>query len=548
MRKPLVTLCLVAALPALAVTKEIGPSANLAMELAALNPGDELMLQGGTYTLGTSQLAISRSGTAAMPIIIRGKTGERAHITRPNQNQNIADISGRYLVFRDLEFSGGSAGLRFLSSASFITIERCNVHDTGDVAIRANDSGGTYDGFRILRNEVHHTNDTGEAMYLGCNSNACRFANGLIEGNWVHHTNGASVVQGDGIELKEGSYNNVIRDNVIHDTKYPCLTLYSAAANASTPNVVERNVLWRCGDHGIQVSQDAVIRNNIILGAVNDGISVQPHAQVTGGTGDVRVVNNTVLDVNGAGIAVRGAMAPVLVANNAVYVQSGAALFVNSSGTNVTFSNNVGVGSGMLAAGNLANDFVSANYANMPPNDVFPKAGSALIGAGLASAAPVDDFNGTARTMPTTVGAYQAAGTNPGWTLVAGFKPGSGGAGGGSAGGGSAGGGSAGGGSTGGGSTGGGSTGGGSAGGVSAGGGSAAGGSAGGGPAAGGSAGGDSAGGGSAGGAAGGDAAIAGGAAGGGAMPSAMGCSCQSSWAGWPLAAAVTVLRLRRRR
>ncbi|MBL8924464.1 MAG: right-handed parallel beta-helix repeat-containing protein [Myxococcaceae bacterium] len=472
------TVWLLSSLSALAQPREIGPTANLSQELAALTPGDELVLRGGTYTLGTSQLAINRSGTAALPIVIRGKTGERAHITRPNQNQNIADISGRYLVFRDLEFSGGSAGLRFLSNASFITIEGCNVHDTGDVAIRANDSGGTYDGFRILRNEVHHTNDTGEAMYLGCNSNACRFANGVIEGNWVHHTNGTSVLQGDGIELKEGSYNNVIRDNVIHDTKYPCLTLYSAAANASTPNVVERNVLWRCGDHGIQVSQDALIRNNIILGAVNDGISVQSHAQVSGGSGDVRIVNNTVLDVNGAGIAVRGAMAPVLVANNAVYVQSGAALFVNSSGTNVTFSNNVGVGSGMLGAGNLANDFVSASYANLPPNDVFPKTGSALIGAGLASAAPPDDFNGTARSTPTTVGAYQFAAANPGWTVVAGFK---GTMGGGSAGGGSAGGGSAGGGSAGGGSAGGGSAGGGSAGEGSAGGGSAGGGSAGGG-------------------------------------------------------------------
>lgn len=39
----------------------------------------------------------------------------------------------------------------------------------------------------------------------------------------IHHINGASVSQGDGIELKEGCYNNVIRDNVFHHTDYPCL-------------------------------------------------------------------------------------------------------------------------------------------------------------------------------------------------------------------------------------------------------------------------------------------------------------------------------------
>jgi hypothetical protein len=30
----------------------------------------------------------------------------------------------------------------------------------------------------------------------------------LIEGNYIHHTNSADVEQGDGIEIKEGSYGN----------------------------------------------------------------------------------------------------------------------------------------------------------------------------------------------------------------------------------------------------------------------------------------------------------------------------------------------------
>lgn len=63
--------------PVVAATREIGPTANLSTEISTLNPGDELVLQGGMYTLGTSQLRIDRSGTATMPIIIRSKTGER---------------------------------------------------------------------------------------------------------------------------------------------------------------------------------------------------------------------------------------------------------------------------------------------------------------------------------------------------------------------------------------------------------------------------------------------------------------------------------------
>ncbi len=413
---------------AFAASKEIGPGADVEAEIALLNPGDELVLRGGMYTLPAGRFGINKNGTQALPIVIRSKAGETAHIHRPDAAENLVDITGTYLVFRNLEFSGGSAGLRF-ETASFITIEGCNIHDTGDVAIRANDTG-LYDGFKILRNNVHHTNDTGEAMYLGCNAAGCRFANGLIEGNWVHHTNGATVIQGDGIEIKEGGYNNVIRDNVIHDTKYPCITLYSAAANSATPNVVERNVMWRCGDHGIQVTKDARIRNNIILSAGSDGIALQPNMQVTGGPGNVQVVNNTVLDSDGDALSVRGAAGTVSVANNALYSSTGAAIFTNGSTATVTFSNNVGTGGGpMLGAGNLTADFVTANFGGQVPNDVFPKMNGALVGSGSATLLPTDDFNGTPRMGVADVGAYKFAAMNPGWALASGFKGGTGGSG-----------------------------------------------------------------------------------------------------------------------
>ncbi|MBL8953273.1 MAG: right-handed parallel beta-helix repeat-containing protein [Myxococcaceae bacterium] len=504
---------------ALTATKEIGPGMDVEAEVALLNPGDELVLRGGLYTLPAGRFGINKTATQAMPIVIRSKDGETAHIRRPNQAENLVDITGRYLVFRNLEFSGGSAGLRF-ENASFITIEGCNIHDTGDVAIRANDNGVTYDGFRILRNNVHHTNDTGEAMYLGCNANACRFANGLIEGNWVHDTNGATVVQGDGIEIKEGGYNNVIRDNVIHDTKYPCITLYSAVGNAGTPNIVERNVMWRCGNHGVQVTQDARIRNNIILSAVDDGIALQTHAQVTGGTGNVQVINNTVLDSNGDALSIRGATGTITVANNALYSSTGAAIFTNGSTATVTFSNNVGAGGGpMLGAGNLANDFVMANFGGVVPNNVFPKAGGALVDAGTVALVPADDFNGTARLGVADVGAYKFAASNPGWALAAGFK---GGAGGGS---GAAGG----------------------SGGAAGGSGSAAGGSGatagGAGAAAGGS--GSTAGGGS-GSTAGGSGSTAGGSSGGGAATEPSGCGCSGGLGALPLLALALFCRRRR--
>jgi hypothetical protein len=425
---------------------EVGPDDDLEAAINALAPGDELVLQGGTYEL-SERFAMSVSGTEAEPIVIRAKQGEQPHVHRAGADENVIDVDqAEYVTLRGIEFSGGSAGIR-ISAARFFTIEACEIHDTGDVALRANDTGVVYESLRFLRNHIHHTNNTGEGMYLGCNENGCQFANGLIEGNYIHDTNQASVEQGDGIELKEGSYNNVVRDNVIHDTNYPCILTYSAAGNGP-PNVIERNLLYNCGDHAIQSAADAVIRNNVILGARSDGIAMQPHQ--SGSPANLVVVHNTVLDADGSALSVRGATGSVVIANNALYTSGATALFVDGPLDRITVLGNVIQGglngpSAGTAEGDLAADFVAADFSGAPPNDVFPAPGSALIGAGAAAHVAEDDFNASAREGVADVGAYRfdAAG-NPGWPLGPGFKteapmPGSGAGGSGGAAGGAAG-------------------------------------------------------------------------------------------------------------
>ncbi|HJL24352.1 MAG TPA: right-handed parallel beta-helix repeat-containing protein, partial [Polyangiaceae bacterium LLY-WYZ-15_(1-7)] len=216
---------------------ELGPGDDVEGALNALAPGDEVVLADGTYTL-TSRFSFSAAGTAAEPILIRAAEGARPHFERPAADQNIWDIEeARHLTLRGLTFSGGSAGLR-VSAASDFTIEGCEIFDTADVALRMNDGGTTYERISILRNHIHDTGGTGEGMYLGCNRDGCRIAGGLIAENHVHHTNAGDVSQGDGIELKEGSHGVTIRDNVIHDTNYPCLLGYSTVGNGE-PNVVD---------------------------------------------------------------------------------------------------------------------------------------------------------------------------------------------------------------------------------------------------------------------------------------------------------------------
>ncbi|MEM6955397.1 MAG: right-handed parallel beta-helix repeat-containing protein [Myxococcota bacterium] len=395
---------------------DASPGDDVETMIRMLLPGDELVLAGGMYET-TQRFSIEVSGTEEQPIIIRAADGETPHIRRPNASENLIDIvDSRWLVFRGIEFSGGSAGLRFIV-ASDITIEDCAIHDTADVALRMNDRDSRYERMIIRRNHIYDTNGTGEGMYLGCNNNACQLANSVIEQNYVHHTNNPeTITQGDGIEIKEGSFGNVIRDNVIHDTNYPCILTYSAVGNGE-PNIVERNVMWNCGDHGIQSSADAVIRNNIILSAAGSGIAAQPHQ--SGAPANMTIVHNTVINAGGDALSIRNPTGSVVIANNALYSSRGRALFMGGDMSMVTVEANFGMGTGVSEAS--LGDFVRADFGGAPPMDVF-LADGALVGAGSATYVTEVDFNGTRRSG-ADIGAYAfAAGGNPGWVISAAFK------------------------------------------------------------------------------------------------------------------------------
>lgn len=257
-------------------------------------------------------------------------------------------------------------------------------------------------------------------MYVGCNDNTCRVWDSLFEGNWIYNTKAAS--QGDGIEIKKGSYNNIVRHNVIYNTKYPCILLYGTEGKAR--NIVEGNVMWGCGDSGIQVAADAIIRNNIILNSPANGLNSQPHQNVT--PKNLRVVHNTIVGGNPCLRFSSWANAAGMVfANNAVYCASGN--FKLQSLAGVTIRGNVFTPKPPTvfpAAGYKVGKAASQDLQDAANRDVYPRAASSLIDAGHAGHVVAVDFNGTARTGTPEAGAYTyTQGSNPGWKPKAGFKP-----------------------------------------------------------------------------------------------------------------------------
>jgi hypothetical protein len=401
-----------------------------------LQPGDTLVLRGGTYSQ-SARRAITCVGAAASPIVIMSYPGERALLTRPADNldtqNNIEVVGCSYLKLLNLAFQGGSCGMRVIGGDHF-TVEGCEIYETGNNGIAINSGSYSYDGFVIRGNEIHHTgisvNGTteGEGMYLGCNDNACRVVNAVVEGNYIHHTRSTSQGGNDGIEVKFGSGGNLIRNNVIHDTtigtQFPGIFVYGGGA---APNIVEGNAIWNAGE-GIQVVSDATVRNNVVFQCVSTGITAAPHAQVPV-MKNVTIVNNTLYN-NPEGIYVRwtGASGMVL-ANNAIYSPSATAVNAGGlSGAGVRVASNYVEGSVAGANVDNATFFLggTASTAFSDPNfpDFFPKLNSPLRGMASATYAPPRDFNETARTVPFDVGAYEMESdvTNPGWALKPGFK------------------------------------------------------------------------------------------------------------------------------
>jgi hypothetical protein len=395
----------------------------------SLKPGDELILYGGTYSQNARR-AVTVSGTEDEPIIMRAEDGEYPLLTRPADNRdrynNIEFIDCSHLIIRGIRFRGGSSGVRFIRG-HHITFEDCEISETGNNALTMN--SGDCDTFVIRRNHIHHTGlstsraTEGEGMYIGCHSGSCITTNTLVEGNYIHHTRGTSSGGNDGVEIKFGSYGNIVRDNVIHDTnigrRYPGIFVYGGGKDI---NIVEGNVIWNAGE-GIQVVSDAIVRNNIIFNCSMTGITAAPHAAVPH-VRNTRIVNNTIVNCP-KGVLIRWSKASNMVfANNAVCCPGSTA--VGASGIeNGTFRANYVEG---RLAGTGIDGFrfhggkIIAGYAD---KDYWPGPGSVLIGNGDLEFAPRLDFNRTRRTAPFDVGAYESEGQaqNPRWPIQPGFKP-----------------------------------------------------------------------------------------------------------------------------
>ncbi|MBE7491714.1 MAG: right-handed parallel beta-helix repeat-containing protein [Planctomycetes bacterium] len=375
--------------------------AALKTALVALKAGDCLVIEAGTYSLAGGMFELNVAGTEKAPVWVTAaeSKGEPARvvITRPDARQNVLNVGGaapaRFLCLRGLEITGGSHGLR-LHDCEDVWVDRCRFYDTGEVAISAN----TRDTARLFltRNDISRTSGTGEGMYLGANDGKVKMRDSVIALNHIHDIGGDKVTQGDGIEVKQGSFGNRIAENTVHDTAYPCIIAYGTGGER--PNIIERNTCWNSGDNVMQVQGEAVVRNNLLLNGGNAGFASHDHQ---GKSVNLVVVHNTIVSRKlGAKLNSWSAREGMVFANNAVYSEGAAIQFSGGSQGvdlrgNVVFGSVSGAGAGFVKGRGLE-DFAGLTW-DAARRDARPAAGSPLVGAADSEPKVETDLAGAKR-------------------------------------------------------------------------------------------------------------------------------------------------------
>ncbi len=444
-------------------TKHLYPVGNIADAIHELIAGDTLIIHEGNYRMD-KRVQISAQGTAQAPIIIMGAEGEQKPVisTQPNIVENTFNIVGdaAYITIKGLEITNGnhedavklsggghishvtledlhlhdvSIGVRIATDADHITIRHNHIHDTGQQTV---DEFGSVVGF-----------STGEGMYLGCHDGDCILSDSIIENNLIHDTS-PQAEQGDGIELKTRSHDNIVRNNVVYNMGskqfdgFGGILVWGWSDAADTGswgnNIVEGNVVWgdqTYADVGIEAISRADVKNNIVFN-VDTGLASNP--QFNGGlylnipVKDVNIANNTVFNARIGVRLIWDQTDNAVFANNIVHASGITAesfsvscrLFLQG-----TFIQNVTQGQfscikpirGFVDNSNLPGLFLDPNNKNF----WLKPSAFTLIGKGGAEYAPAKDFNGNVRGAAVDLGAYQTNGgaSNPGWLIQPGqFK------------------------------------------------------------------------------------------------------------------------------
>jgi parallel beta-helix repeat protein len=379
---------------AFATTYDVYTDADFAPLLAhdwnnpsvGLQPGDEVIVHGGTYS---NEISISAQGTSAAPIDIHALAGDPSG--PPIVSNSVIFDASQYVTVDGLHLMTGCPtydGALFVNGATANTITNADISSCNQ-GIATDPSAGADNV--ISNNTVHGNPNAG--IYL----NGSATANGThVFGNIVHN-NGY-----DGIAI---SGNNAI---VEYNTSYA-----NGQASIGTSGI---HVFAGYSGAPTGYGQNNIIRYNIVYGESDyggphdgNGIELDLYAVAN------QVYFNEVHGNDGDGIVLFGAESN-WVFNNTIYqngqdtahVSSDLEITGNTSDSSGSFS---GVSINNIIANNLIGSLSTSPSIAVEIDSVSNTIGNQLIvpGSGGAIDVIIESYSGTVLSTYTTIAAWNTA-------------------------------------------------------------------------------------------------------------------------------------------
>lgn len=393
-----------------------------------LQAGDTLIVQAGTYNMNWN--ISDRYGTSDNWIVIRAINND-AIINGIAYNNVINIYNCHYVELNGFEITNSYAasgidGIKVKTTSDHILMENLKIHDITGIGIGANSPGQSYTYFTVRHCHIYSTSGNGTtAMYFGAHSGQVPVHHCLIELNWIHN------FQRKGIQFKRGTYQNIIRDNVIYNCGEAGIVLYKTDQTSSTDNnIIRGNAIWNTPE-GIFAIGQTNIDNNVIFNC-DYGIQVRNYGNW--GMNDLYIRNNTIYRCNVTCLCLSNwniATGTMVAINNACYqnlLTESAIQAPNGIGPGIV-SHNYHYGQSQVNGSTLGNpppqEFINPSISPGVVN-LYLKNNATLRDAGTsAHGVPTDDFNGVTRPVGASydVGAYEWIGdNNPGWQIDEEFK------------------------------------------------------------------------------------------------------------------------------
>jgi parallel beta-helix repeat protein len=370
---------------------EAQPFCTIAYGVTRLAGSDELVVKQGTYS--SSSLTITGpAGSASKPTVIRAYPGHEVTIRGGGNGGRVKIESTSYLTFDGFVVTNFNQGIFVEGGASHITIQNCVVHDVGQdgIHVRQNSSYITIQGCTVYNTEKIGCCN-GEGFYIGTGSGGPldNSHHITIRNNTIHD------VTDEAIELKPGTHDSIVENNVIYNCadmggqtgsaiEFERRNLVEQSWNANPNHIIRGNFIHDCYV-GIRVGSGVQVYNNVIARP----LSGRPGIVVTNPDDDgyIRhVYHNTIAAASDA-IAVLGGQAVIrnnvgpTTAGNLAYSD---ALFVNAAGGDY----HLVAGSPAIDAGQDVGDIVLVDKDGSPrPVGAFPDIGAYEFGV-IASPPP----------------------------------------------------------------------------------------------------------------------------------------------------------------